>query len=338
MKGELPMKKWFIVTFLLLGLAGLAGCQSLAAQSSNNRITLKLAHNQNIDHPIHKSLMYFAEKAEEKSNGKIKVDIFPSGQLGTERELIELTQTGAIDFAKVNASALENFKKEYSIFSLPYLFKNEEHYYKTMDSDVMKKIYESTESIGFIGLTNYDSGIRNIYTTNGPITKPEDLNGLKLRVQPSKTSIRMIELMGGSPTPMDYGEVYTGLQQGVLDGTENNETALTAGKHGEVAKYYSYTKHTIIPDILLVSLNTWDSLSSETKKQLTEAAEESTEYHRKIWAEEIKRAHEDAKKMGVQFTEADTEAFRQAVMPLHQEFSEDRSLHYKEIQLIGDDK
>lgn len=337
-KGELPMKKRFIKTILVIGLAGvLFGCQSLAAGNNNESTTLRLAHNQNLDHPIHKSLMYFAEKVKEKSNGKIKIEIYPSGQLGTERELIELTQTGAIDFAKVNASALENFKKEYSIFSLPYLFKNEDHYYKTMDSDVMKKIYHSTRSIGFVGLTNYDSGTRNIYTTRASITKPEDLKGLKLRVQPSKTSIRMIELMGGSPTPMDYGEVYTGLQQGVIDGTENNETALTAGKHGEVAKYYSYTEHTIIPDVLLISTNTWDSLSNEAKKQITEAAEESSRYHRKIWAEEIKQAHEEAKKMGVQFNNSDKEAFRQTVMPLHQEFAKDESLHYKEIQELGDE-
>lgn len=332
------MKKRVIETILVLGLAViLFGCQSLAANNNNERTTLKLAHNQNIDHPIHQSLMYFAEKVDEKSNGKIKVDIYPSGQLGTERELIELTQTGAIDFAKVNASALENFKKEYSIFSLPYLFKNEGHYYKTMDSEVMKEIYQSTENIGFLGITNYDSGIRNIYTTRSPITKPEDLNGLKIRVQPSKTSIRMIELMGGAPTPMDYGEVYTALQQGVIDGTENNETALTTGKHGEVTKYYSYTEHTIIPDILLISTNTWDTFSNDTKKLITEAAEESTQYHRKLWAEEIKRAQEEAKQMGVQFNTSDKEAFRKAVMPLHQEFAEDESFHYEEIQKLGDE-
>ncbi|MRX73192.1 DctP family TRAP transporter solute-binding subunit [Bacillus lacus] len=312
------MKRFKIILICSL-LAFLVSCSQLQAANSGQTL-LRLAHNQNSEHPIHKSLTEFSTLVEEKTGGNVKVVIYPNGQLGTEREIIELTQTGAVDIAKVSAGALENFEGTYSLFNLPYLFDDKEHYYQSMESSVAEEIYGLTDEIGFIGLTYYDSGVRNVYTRQTPVMTPEDMRGLKIRVQPSGTAIRMIELMGGAPTPMDYGEVYTSLQQGVIDGTENNETALTSGKHGEVAKEYSYTEHSIVPDILIISSTKWGRLAPEEQDAVKEAAEESTQLHKKLWAQETESAIEEAKKMGVNFSYPEKEPFKEAVMPLHKQF------------------
>jgi tripartite ATP-independent transporter DctP family solute receptor len=328
------MKKLISVIFvsaLLLGL--LSACNNNAAGDQDS-LTLRLAHNQNEGHPVHKSLVEFARLVEEKSNGTIKVQLYPNGQLGSEREVIELTQTGAVDVAKVSASALESFSDVYSIFSLPYLFDDKEHYYNVMSSQIAKDIYQTTGKIGFIGLSFYDAGIRNFYTKDKPIMHPDDLKGLKIRVQPSATAIEMIKLMGGAPTPMSFGEVYTALQQGVIDGTENNETALTDSNHGEVAKQYSYSEHSIVPDILIINHEKWQELNDEQKQVISEAAEESTEFHKKVWAEAIEKAITEAKKKGVTFSTPDKKPFQKAVQPLHEKFSnmESTGTYYKEIR------
>ncbi len=328
------MKKVILSIFVCVLLLGVLSACSSSASGNDATITLRLAHNQSETHPIHNSLVKFAEGVEEKTNGSVKIQLYPNGQLGSEREAIELTQTGAIDIAKVSASALESFNGVYSLFSLPYLFDSEEHYHQVMDSNIAQDIYQTTEDIGFIGLTYYDSGIRNFYTTDKPILHPDDLKGLKIRVQPSATAIEMINLMGGAPTPMAFGEVYTAMQSGVIDGSENNETALTDNNHGEVAKEYSYSEHSIVPDILIFSKEKWQELSDEQKQAINEAAKESTEIHKVEWAKAIDKAVKDAKEMGVTFHTPDKEPFMEAVQPLHDQFAEMEltGKYYEEIR------
>lgn len=296
----------------------LAACSTPAALSSDVTV-MRLPHNMNESHPIHQSLVHFAELAEEKSDGTLRFDIFPNGQLGSEREAIELTQTGAVDATKVSATALESFSPFYALFSIPYLFADQDHYYEVMESAIATDIYDSTSDSGFFGLTYYDAGTRNMYTIDQPVREPEDLAGLKIRVQPSETAIQMTRLMGGAPTPMAFGEVYTALQQGVIDGTENNETALIANNHGEVAKDYSYTEHAIVPDLLIFSKLRWDSFSEEERAIIREAANESSQFHKELWAEEIQRSVEAAEELGVTFHEdVNKEAFRDLVEPMHE--------------------
>lgn len=305
------------------------------ASLSTEKTTLRLAHNMNESHPIHQSLLHFAELAEEKSDGALTFEIFPNGQLGSEREAIELTQTGAVDATKVSATALESFSPVYALFSIPYLFDGADHYYTVMESDIATDIYDSTTDNGFFGLTYYDAGIRNMYTIGTPVLAPEDLRGLKIRVQPSETAIEMTRLMGGAPTPMAFGEVYTALQQGVIDGTENNETALTSNNHGEVAKEYSYTEHAIVPDLLIFNQSRWESFSPEEQRILKEAALESSEFHKELWAAETAEAIANAEEMGVTFHEdVDKAAFRESVEPMHQQVKQDPDLapFYERIQ------
>lgn len=295
------------------------GCQAGASGVKEFR----LAHNQTLDHPVHLSLVEFARLIEEKSNQKMKVRVYPNAQLGSEREVIELTQSGAVDFAKVSASALEGFEPDYSIFSLPYVFENYGEFQSAMNNPtITDKLYHQTENIGFIGLTYYNAGERHLYTKGKAVNSVMDMRGLKTRVQPSQTSVNMIEAFGGLPTPMAYGEVYTALQSGVIDAAENNETALVGNNHGEVAKYYMYTGHQIVPDMLIMNAKSYDGLSEDEKTLIQEAAMESTMYHEDVWRKTIAEMTETAKnQMGVQFIEVDKSSFIEAVQPLHREYA-----------------
>jgi tripartite ATP-independent transporter DctP family solute receptor len=321
---------FLVCTFLL---ETLSSCNSKSVKGADI-VTLRLAHSHTLDHPVHIALVQFAKDVEEKTKGSVEVQIYPNGQLGSEREVIELTQSGAVDIAKVGGSSLENFAEVYSIFSLPYLFNDKGHFFEVMDSNIVTEIYQATKKVGFIGLTYYDAGARSYYTGNKPIIHPNDLKGLKIRVQSSSTVIRMVELMGGAPTPMAYGEVYAALQQGVIDGAENSELNLISTNHSEVAKEFSYTDHLIVPDILIISSNTWKKLSKDQKNAIKEASKQSTEHQKKIWAEETEKAIKQAKENGVHFNKVDLAPFRKAVHPLHIKFQKNEATkkYYKEIR------
>ncbi|TWT01754.1 TRAP transporter substrate-binding protein [Planomicrobium sp. CPCC 101079] len=318
----MKFKKLFsVATAGLLSVSLLSACGSgsnASGDSEAKSVSMRLAHNQSEEHPIHTSLTEFSKIAGE---GAVEVEIFPNGQLGAERDVIELVQSGTLDMAKVSASALEAFNENYSIFSLPYVFQSKEHYHNVMDnSESVQEIFQSTKDDGFVAIGWYDGGQRSIYTADKKVESPADLNGMKIRVQESPTSIAMIEAMGGSPTPMAFGEVYTSLQQGVIDGAESNETALTSNKHGEVSKAYSYTEHQYVPDVLIVSADKWDGLSEEQQQAITDAAEQSSESHKEVWANAIEEAITAAEEMGVTFYTIDKAPFIDASAPLHEEY------------------
>lgn len=327
------MKKQ-LVGILVLLIAVLTACGSNdSSDASNSSETegmesreLRLAHNLSEDHPIHQALTTFVESVDEKSEGQIKIEIFANGVLGEESEVLQQVQNGSVEMTKVSAGTLESFSKEYSVFSLPYIFTGDDHYRKVMESDFMDEIYQSTEDKGFVGFSYFDSGARSFYTVNKPIEKPEDLEGLNIRVMDSQTAIDMVKLIGGTPTPIGYNEIYTSLQQGVIDGAESNPTALTTGQHGEVAKNFSYSEHTNIPDILVVSTDLWNDLSEEEKAIFNEAADETREEHTELWNQALEEAVAEAKEMGVEFNEVEKEPFIEKVQPLHDEYKEDERL------------
>ncbi|MGP4041496.1 TRAP transporter substrate-binding protein [Gracilibacillus sp. D59] len=324
------MKKFKIgILFLLLGILVACGNnESGDNDSASNKESkeLRLAHNLSEDHPIHKALTTFVESVEKKTDGNITFEIFPNGVLGSESDVLEQVQNGSVDMTKVSAGALESFSKEYSVFSLPYIFTSDKHYRNVMESDVVDEIYQSTEDEGFVGISYFDSGARSFYTVDKPIETPEDLEGLNIRVMDSQTAIDMVDLLGGTPTPLGYNEIYTSLQQGVIDGAESNPTALTTGQHGEVAKNFSYSEHTNIPDILVVSTDLWDSLSDEEKEIFKEAAHETRKEHTELWNQAIEDAVTEAKEMGVKFNKVDKEPFIELVQPLHEEYKKDERL------------
>lgn len=266
---------------LSLAAASLTGCASGGAATSaqataENPMVLTLAHGLSETHTVHIAMTEFAEKVEEGTDGRIQIRILPNGQLGSENENMEQLMAGVISMTKVSAPDLATYNEAYHTFGLPYIFDDTENFYHVMDSQPMRDFFLSTADDGFVTLTYYTSGARSFYTINKPIRTPEDLKGLKIRVQDMKSQTDMLKALGGIPVAMSYGDVYTSLQTGIIDGTENNETALTTGKHGEICKVYSTDQHAMIPDVLVMSAKTWASISPEDQKVILDAAYAST--------------------------------------------------------------
>ena len=309
------MKKLTALAFGIAVAVSLTGCGSL---TGGKRI-IRVSHAQSETHPEHLGLLAFKEYVEEKLGDKYEVQIFPNELLGSAQKAIELTQTGAIDFVVAGTANLETFADVYEIFSMPYLFDSEEVYKSVMqDTEYMENVYASTDEAGFRVVTWYNAGTRNFYGKS-PIRTPEDLKGKKIRVQQSPASVEMIKTFGAAAAPMGFGEVYTAIQQGVIDGAENNELALTNNKHGEVAKYYSYNKHQMVPDMLVANLKFLNSLSPEDYQVFKEAAALSTEVEMEARDKSIEEAKKIATdEMGVEFIDVDVEAFKEKVLPLHE--------------------
>ena len=309
------MKKLTALAFGIAVAVSLTGCGSL---TGGKRI-IRVSHAQSETHPEHLGLLAFKEYVEEKLGDKYEVQIFPNELLGSAQKAIEMTQTGAIDFVVAGTANLETFADVYEIFSMPYLFDSEEVYKSVMqDTEYMENVYASTDEAGFRVVTWYNAGTRNFYGKS-PIRTPEDLKGKKIRVQQSPASVEMVKTFGAAAAPMGFGEVYTAIQQGVIDGAENNELALTNNKHGEVAKYYSYNKHQMVPDMLVANLKFLNSLSPEDYQVFKEAAALSTEVEMEEWDKSIEEAKKIATdEMGVEFIDVDVEAFKEKVLPLHE--------------------
>lgn len=317
MKGLKRVCALTLCAGLILGsMAGLTGCASI---KSDKRI-VRISHAQSETHPEHLGLLKFKEYIEENLGDKYEVQIYPNELLGGAQKAIELTQTGAIDFVVAGTANLENFADVYEVFSMPYLFTSEEAYHEVMnDTDYMKEVYESTDEAGFRVLTWYNAGTRSFYAKK-PINTPDDLKGLKMRVQQSPASVNMANAFGAAASPMSFGEVYTAIQQGVIDGAENNELALTNNKHGEVAKYYSYNKHQMVPDMLIGNLKFLQGLSEEEYAIFEEAALISTEEEMQYWDEQVEEAKNIAQnEMGVEFIDVDVQVFKDKVSSVQQD-------------------
>jgi len=309
----------------------------LFSQCAFSKDVLIVSHNHDESSASHKAIVYMAKRLREKTDAQLDIKIYPNSQLGSQRESMELMQIGAIDIVKSNAAELESFHAQYGTFNVPYLFVDNAHYYRALTSDVGKEILRSSAGKGFVGLAYLDAGARSFYSSVA-INTPSDIKGMKIRVQPSESAMRMVELMGALPTPIAYGELYTALQQSVVDGAENNIMALTKARHGEVSNIYSLDEHTMIPDVLLLSEATLKKLSVEEKVALFESAREATAYMKKLWQDEVNKAEVIAKNMGVLFNRVDKASFRKAVQPLYDEALQDKNigayvLRIKELEI-----
>ena len=322
------MKKFAAIALAATLVLGLAGCGSSgSAQTSDtataeNPLVLTLAHGLSESHTVHIAMTEFAEKVEEGTNGRIKVEIYPNGQLGSENENMEQLMAGVISMTKISAPGLATYNEAYHTFGLPYIFDDTEDFYHKMDSQEMRDFFLSTEEDGFVTITYYTSGARSFYTKDTPIRTPDDLKGLKIRVQDMQSQTDMLEALGGTPVAMAYGDVFTSLQTGIIDGTENNETALTTGKHGEICKVFSMDQHAMIPDVLVMGADVWNRISPEDQQVILEAAYASTDSHKVAWDAAIEEAIQEAEtQMGVTFIEdVDKEAFREATAGMIQEY------------------
>lgn len=316
--------------FLLFLILSSAGC----AEKSKTRV-IKLGHGLDTSHPVHKAMLFMGERLEDKSGGTMRIDIYPNQQLGSERECLELLQIGSLGMTKVSTGVMENFAPGLKVFGLPFLFKDREHRFNVLESQIGEDFLNSSIDKRLKGLTFYDAGSRSFYTKK-PIETPKDLEGLKIRVMESQTAINMVKLLGGSPTPIAWGELYTALQQGIVDGAENNLPSFHLSRHYEVCKYYLMDEHTALPDELVIGTPVWNKLTEQQQKWLKEAAMESSEYQKKLWREAELKALEEIKEAGVTVLEADKEKFREKVQPMYEEFSKDPEMKQiiEEIQAV----
>ena len=330
-----------ITALMLMAAISLVGvgCSSTNGEGKSARV-IRVAHGQNEEHPQHKALEEFEKYVEEKTNGALDVQLFPNELLGASAQALELCQTGAIDLVIASLGNLEAFEDSYTALNLPYIMDSTEHYHEVMnDEEIMGPIYESTRESGFIGLTWFDAGVRNVYTTKKVINTPEDLKGLKIRVQTSPTNVKMLQALGASPTPMSFGEVYTGLQQSVIDGAENNELALINNKHGEVAKHYSYNMHAMLPDLLIVNARLLDELPKEQAQAIIDGAKLANEYEVDAWEQAATEAKQKAEEMGVNFYYPDIKPFQEKMKDLHNEYTQDPEMKavFDKIRAKGDE-
>jgi tripartite ATP-independent transporter DctP family solute receptor len=292
---------------------------------SNTR-TIKLAHSLDVNHSVHKAMVKMGEDLAEISGGKMQVEIYPSQQLGTERECIELLQIGSLDMTKVSVGVMENFAPKMKVFGLPFLFRDKQHSFDVLDGPIGQELLDDGTKYWIKGLGYYDAGSRSFYTKDKPINSPNDLKGLKIRVMESVTAVDMVKALGGSPTPISWGELYTSLQQGVVDGAENNPPSFFLSRHYEVCKYYSLDEHTVLPDALIIGTHLWNKLSDQEKKWMKQAVESSVVYQRKLWADAEKEALDEVQKAGVKIIYPDKTLFSNVVKNVYSELGNDNEM------------
>jgi tripartite ATP-independent transporter DctP family solute receptor len=322
------MKRKSILSILILAIT-LLGCGA-----DNKTKTIRLGHGLDVSHSVHKAMVKMGEDLQERSGGKLKLEIYPSQQLGTERECLELLQIGSLDMTKVSVGVLENFAPKMKVLGLPFLFRDRQHSFDVLDGPIGQMLLNDGEKYWLKGLGYYDAGSRSFYTMNKPIEKPSDLEGEKIRVMESVTAVNMVKALGGSPTPISWGELYTSLQQGVVDGAENNPPSFYLSRHYEVCKYYSLDEHTVLPDVLLIGTYVWDKLNEQEQKWLTESVKESVKYQRILWAEAEEEALREVQKAGVKISRPDKSLFVEKVQGIYEGYKDDAEIYplIKQIQ------
>lgn len=287
-----PIKLTILLAFFLTYL--------FSCNDKSGPKVMYLGHTLPQTHPVHKGIVEFQKALEKKSNGTLKVKIFPDAQLGSEREVLELLQIGSVGATKVSAATLSNFVPEYNVLGIPYLFRDKQHQFEVLEGEIGKSILQKGSKFWLRGLCYYDAGSRSFYTSKKAIRTPEDLEGLKIRVMNNQMAINMVNSMGGSATPLAYGELYTAIQQGVVDGAENNPPSFVSSNHYEISKYYTLDQHSSVPDVLLIGTKFWDKLSAQEKIWVQEAADESAQAQKVFWNESVEVSMETAKAAGVE--------------------------------------
>ncbi|WP_404454815.1 TRAP transporter substrate-binding protein [Oceanobacillus kapialis] len=319
------MKREKLIGLIMLvaTLALLGACSNTASSSEGGEDvkTLRLGHIQSESHTWHKGSVKFAELVEEKTNGSVKVEIYPSSTLGSDRDLIEGTQIGSVDFALV-AGVMSNFYQPYSILELPYLFDDQEHLesflYGEAGAELQRDMLEET---GIRGLEFFTRAPREL-TTNKRVDSIEDLQGIKIRVPNIEASVEGWDAMGANPTPMNFSEVYSSLQTGVIDAQENPASFITSAKIHEVQDYLVKTDHVYGYVQLIMSDLTYEKLTEEEQKAVEEAALEARNYQNELVAEQDKKALQVMEDAGVEIIEVDKEPFREAVLPVHERLAD----------------
>jgi len=316
---------------ILISAVFLLGCKT-----ENSTKTLRLGHGLDVSHSVHQAMVKMGEDLLKRSDGRLKLEIYPNQQLGTERECLELLQIGSLDMTKVSVGVLENFAPKMKVLGLPFLFRDREHSFAVLDGSIGQSLLNESEKYWLKGLGYYDAGSRSFYTKNKPVTQPSDLEGQKIRVMESVTAFNMVKALGGSPTPISWGELYTSLQQGVVDGAENNPPSFYLSRHYEVCKFYTLDEHTVLPDALLIGTYTWNKLNAKEQKWLKASVQESVKYQRILWAEAEAKALREVQKAGVEILRPDKSLFVEKVGSIFKNYKDDSEIYplIQEIQKV----
>jgi tripartite ATP-independent transporter DctP family solute receptor len=344
MNGRLKMSKKILSLVVSIAIAGTVfnGCAKASGEITNNedkkptgnQIVLRLAEMHPEDYPTTIGDKQFAKLVEERSNGRIKIIVYAGAELGQEKAVIEQIQFGAIDFARVSVAPVSEFVKELNVIQLPYLYRDEAHYWRVLEGPIGQELLGTVEKAKMIGLAWYDAGARNFYTKK-EIKSAADLKGMKIRVPQSKLMMDLVSALGASPTATAAGEVYSALQTGVIDGAENNWPIYVSGRHNEVARYYTIDGHSRIPEIVIASKIIMEKLSKADQHLIKQAARDSVIVQREAWDKKDKESEEKAKATGTKVTEFDQDTlaeFKKAVEPLYNDIGREYKGLIKKIQ------
>jgi tripartite ATP-independent transporter DctP family solute receptor len=296
-----------------LGIAALMAFPAVAAARE-----FRAADNQSEDYPTVQALLFMARLVEERSGGRHRIRVFHSRQLGEENDTIEQTRVGAIDIDRTNVAPLGSFIPAANVLALPFLFRSFDHLHKVLDQAIGDEILAGFPRHGFVGLTFYDSGARSIYNSVRPVRSLADIRGLRIRVQQSEVMFDMIKALGAEPIELPYGQVLTGLSTRLIDGAENNWPSYVTTGHYKLAPYYTLTEHTMGPEVLLMSLRAWDSLSPEDQEIFRDAARKSSAFMRELWGGLEERSRQQARAAGnTIIADVDRKPFENAMSPIH---------------------
>lgn len=319
-------KRWMMIAGIAAVFAGVLFWRYSLTHQKEPEFVLSYAENQTKDYPTTLGAQKFAELVEKHSNGRIQILVMAEGELGTESDVIAQMQYGGVDFARVSLSQLAEYIPQLNVLQMPYLYEDSEHMWKVLDGAIGERFLNEVSQNELIGLSWYDAGARNFYNSKKPITCLEDMQGMRIRVQESEVMVDMVEALGASAIPIAYADVYSALEQGTVDGAENNWPSYEAMNHYEVAKYYTVDEHNRVPEMQICSKHTWNKLSEEDQQILLDCARESALYERKLWRERESESKAKAIEQGVEVVELSAEEkkrFQEAVTGIYEKYCAD---------------
>ena len=332
-----------VVGMVSLGLAACGGGASSGEGSAaeggggGQQTVFKMAFNQTEQHPQYLAGVEFGKRLEEATDGRYSIQVYANETLGTQSDVIQNLSNGTVELMYVGGPVMEGYNKDFIVYNLPYMFDSipaQQAVFR--DAELNKDLFASVEGQNITVLAALHAGVRNVYNSKQAIVTPDDLKGLKIRVQQSDSQVRMIELMGAVASPMGQGDVYSALQTGVLDGAENNETVFNALKHDEVAKFYSYTRHLMIPDYMLMSTKALEGMSDEDRQAFLDLVPEIQDMADEGFVKFVEESKANSESIDAKFNDdVDTEAFKALVQPLIEESTTENEYRMQMAEAIA---
>jgi len=299
-------------------LAGVALASALMLGAASAQTVLKSSDTHPDGYPTVEGVKYFGELIKERTQGRYSVEVYHSAQLGEEKDTIEQVRSGVIELNRVSMAPFNGTVKETIVPALPYVFRDEDHMHKVMDGPIGDQIKAAFEPAGLVALAFYDAGARSFYNSKKPIKTVADMAGLKFRVIQSDIFVDMVAALGANATPMPYGEVYSSIETGVIDGAENNFPSYDTAKHAEVAKFYSLDGHTILPEVFVMNKAAFDKLTPEDQALFKQAAKDSVAKQRELWAKKVGESQANVEKLGAQINEVEKQGFVDAMKSVYE--------------------